>query len=133
MGHNSWIAKAERIETVQRDETSQELAADARAVVDKWNADIERRKESQFGYADRKRYPQFSPHIGAALRASKPWLRVLCMACQQVGDVDLRTIVRPSDTPVAEIYDALHCLRCRGGTAVEILGLFGFQDDQTAG
>ena len=35
MGHNSWIAKAERIERIQRDETSRELIADAVALADK--------------------------------------------------------------------------------------------------
>src|SRR4051812_44427230 len=53
MGHNSWIARAERIESIQRAETSRGLIADAVALVDKWNADIERRKDSQYGYADR--------------------------------------------------------------------------------
>ena len=40
MGH-----RVERIESVQRAETSRELIADAVALVDKWNVDIERRKD----------------------------------------------------------------------------------------
>ena len=45
-GHNSWIAKVKRIEFFQRGETSRELIADAVALVDKWNADLERCKEA---------------------------------------------------------------------------------------
>ena len=41
MGHNSWIARVERIEAAQRAEASAELIADAVALVDKWNADSE--------------------------------------------------------------------------------------------
>ena len=66
----------ERIEAAQRAEASAELIADAVALVAKWNADIERRKDSQYGYADRARLPQFSPHIGAAILAKKSWLRL---------------------------------------------------------
>lgn len=53
MGHNSWIANAERIETTRRAETSRELIVDAVALVEKWNADLEARKEAQYGYAER--------------------------------------------------------------------------------
>jgi hypothetical protein len=49
MGHNSWRAKAKRIESVQRADTSRELIADAVALVEKWNADLQRRKDSQYG------------------------------------------------------------------------------------
>ena len=35
MGHNSWIARVERIESMQRAETSRELIADAIALVGK--------------------------------------------------------------------------------------------------
>jgi hypothetical protein len=42
-------------------------------LVAKWNSDIERRKDSQYGYADQAWLTQFSPHIGAAILA----LRVL--------------------------------------------------------
>ncbi len=72
MGHNSRIARVARIESVQRAEASAELIADAVALISKWNADIERRKNSQYGYTDRARLPLFSPHIGAAILARKP-------------------------------------------------------------
>src|SRR5687767_14098277 len=131
MGHNSWKAKVERIESLQRDETSRELVADAVAVVEKWNADIERRKDAQYGYADRRRYPQFCPHIGAAILAGKPFLRLLCPGCQQQGDVDLRKVVRPSSFPIDALYDALTCTfgLCRGdGPRPVMLGLFAYRD-----
>jgi len=85
MGHNSWRAPAKRSERIQRDETSRELVADAVALVEKWNADLERRKEAQYGYAHRARLPQLSPHIGAAILARKPWLRLQCLACGHQG------------------------------------------------
>jgi len=135
MGHNGWIARAARFESVQRTETSRELMDDAVALVGKWNTDIERRKGSQYGYADRARLPQFSPHIGAAILAKKPWLRLLCPACQQQGAVDLRKVVRPADYPIAGLYDALTCTfgPCRGdGPRPVMLGLFAGRADPAA-
>ena len=102
------------------------MIADAATLVDKWNAGLERRKESQYGYADRKRYPQFSPHIGAAILAKKRWLRLQCPACGQQGEVDLRKVVRPSSFPIDGLYDALRCTfgPCRGdGPPPVMLGL----------
>src|SRR5690242_7571781 len=116
MGHNSWRAKVERIESVQRSDTERELALDAASVVDKWNADLDLRRDAAHGHAERRQYPQFSPHIGAAIRAGKPWLRLFCPACRQFGDLDLRKVVRPPDTPIGAIYDVLVCTfgGCRG-------------------
>ena len=125
----------ERIEAAQRAEASAELIADAVALVAKWNADIERRKDSQYGYADRARLPQFSPHIGAAILAKKSWLRLLCPACQQQGAVDLRKMVRPADYPIDGLYDALTCTfgPCRGdGPRPVMLGLFASRADPAA-
>ena len=104
-----------------------------------WSANgtlnIERRKDSRYGYADRARLPQFSPHIGAALLAQKPWLRLLCPAFQQQGAVDLRKVVRPADYPIAGLYDALTCTfgPCRGdGPRPVMLGLFAGRADPAA-
>ena len=111
------------------------MIADAVALVAKWNADIERRKDSQYGYADRARLPQFSPHIGAAILAKKSWLRLLCPACQQQGAVDLRKMVRPADYPIDGLYDALTCTfgPCRGdGPRPVMLGLFASRADPAA-
>lgn len=134
MGHNSWRAKVERIENQQRDDTARELAADAVAVVDKWNADLELRRQDRYGLADRRHYPQFSPHIGAALRAGTPWLRLFCPACEQFGDLDLRQVVRPADTPIGAIYDVLVCTfggcRGRGDSPPPVpVGLYAGPDD----
>ena len=126
MGHNSWIAKVKRIEFFQRGETSRELIADAVALVEKWNADLERRKAAEYGYFDRARLPQFSPHIGAAILARKPWLRLQCPACGQQGEIDLRKVVRPSSFPIDGLYDVLKCTfgPCRGdGPRPVMLGL----------
>lgn len=128
MGHNSWKAKVRRIEASQRDETDRELHADAVALVDKWNADLEtRRTKAQYGRTDLNRLPQFSPNIGAAVRAGKPVLRLVCPACRVQGEVDLRKVVRPRDFPIVSIYDALVCAsgRCRGDSPPpEMIGLF---------
>jgi hypothetical protein len=77
------------------------LRADAENIVARWNAELA---------ADQA--PQFSPTIQAALRAERPFLRLLCPGCLQYGHVDLRKIVRPADYPIMGIYDAL---RCHGG------------------
>jgi hypothetical protein len=116
MGHNSWRAKADRIEFIQRGDTNRELEADAVVVVEKWNADLELRRQDKYGFHERRHYPQFSPHIGTAIRAGKPFLRLYCPACQQFGDLDLRNVVRPPDTPIGAIYDFLVCTfgGCRG-------------------
>ena len=134
MGHNSWRAKVKRIEDQQRDSTDRELLADAVALVDRWNADLARRSDAAYGFAERARYPQFSPHIGAAIRAGKPFLRLLCPACRQHGEVDLRKVVRPDDFPIGAIYDAMVCTfggcRGRGDNPPPIpVGLFARPDD----
>ena len=111
------------------------MIADAVALVAKWNADIERRKDLQYGYADRARLPQFSPHIGAAILAKKSWLRLLCPVCQQQGAVDLRKMVRPADYPIDGLYDALTCTfgPCRGdGPRPVMLGLLASRADPAA-
>jgi hypothetical protein len=96
------------------------------ALVEKWNADLERRKTAEYGYTDRARLPQFSPHIGAAILARKPWLRLQCPACGQQGEIDLRKVVRPASFPIDGLYDALRCTfgPCRGdGPRPVMLGL----------
>lgn len=126
MGHNSWIARVKRIEGNQRHATDREMAADAVALVEKWNADLERRKDAAYGFGARAELPQFSPTIGAALRAGKPFLRVWCRACDQVGHVDLRRVVRPREFPIVAIVDALRCQgACRGAGDPVLIGLVG--------
>ena len=43
--------------------------ANAVALVEKWNADLERRKDANYGHADRARLPQF--HRTSSLRSSQ--------------------------------------------------------------
>lgn len=92
------------------------MRADAISNVERWNADIAARQSGAGVFFNYKRLePQFTPTIGAALLAKKPFLRLYCPGCQQHGDVDLRRIVRPADFPITGIYDALTCVTgCRG-------------------
>ena len=59
-------------------------AADARALVEEWN----RRVAAGID-------PQYSPTIGCAILANRPFLRLLCHGCRQYADLDLRKVVRP--------------------------------------
>jgi hypothetical protein len=131
MGHNSWHGKVEKVESAQQRETDLELVADAERLIEKWNADIERRKAALYGRTALQQLPQFSPTIRAALRARKPFLRLLCPACRQQGEVDLRKVVRPPETLIMSIYDALVCTTgCRGDSPrPHVIGLFAGRDN----
>lgn len=87
---------------------------EAVAIVEQWNVQL----------AD-KRVPQFSPTIGAAIRAGKPWLRLHCPGCRQVYEIDLRRIVRPQDFPITALRAALVCesMCRREGPQPELLEL----------
>jgi hypothetical protein len=95
---------------------AEELAArkEATELVERWNADLAG-----------GRAPQFSPTIGAAMRAGKPWLRLHCPGCRQVYQIDLRCIVRPHDFPITALRAALVCesMCRRAGPKPELLGL----------
>jgi hypothetical protein len=95
---------------------AEELAArkEATKLVERWNAELAA-----------KRSPQFSPTIGAAMRAGKPWLRLHCPGCRQVYEIDLRRIVRPHDFPITGLRAALVCesMCRRTGPKPELLGL----------
>ena len=114
MGHNSGARTEQmRIATL----TAREKAArdaQARAIVEKWNAELAAAKR-----------PQFSPTLEAAFRARRPWLRLFCAGCQQQYEIDLRKIVRPQDFPIMALRGALVCeSMCRGGgPAPQLLGL----------
>ena len=105
------------------------MIADAVAL----GSQVERRhraaeEDSQYGYADRARLPQFSPHIGAAILAKKSWLQLYCPACQQQGAVDLRKMVRSADYPIDGRVRRAHMhirpLPWRDGPRPVMLGLF---------
>ena len=99
---------ASQVQDRQRDE------AEARRIVDAWNAQIEQR-----------RVPQFSPTIGAAINAGKPWLRLHCPGCRQVYEIDLRRIVRPREFPIAALQLTCESGCRRQGPKPELVGLFG--------
>jgi hypothetical protein len=114
MGHNSG-QRAEELRVAAltaRDKAARD--AQARAIVEKWCAEL----------ADAKR-PQFSPTLEAAFRARRPWLRLFCAGCQQQYEIDLRKIVRPQGFPIMALRGALVCESiCRGGgPAPQLLGL----------
>jgi hypothetical protein len=95
---------------------AEELAArkEATELVERWNAELAA-----------TRVPQFSPTIGAAMRAGKPWLRLYCPGCRQVYQIDLRCIVRPQDFPITGLRAALVCesMCRRAGPKPELLGV----------
>ena len=62
--------------------------------------------------AGRGRPPVFYPTIGATIVAGQPFLTYLCPACQQVGEVDVRTIQRHPGATIASLIPALSCQRC---------------------
>ena len=70
--------------------------AQAVRIVEAWNAEL-----------TRDRVPLFSPPLGAAFLARRPWLRLFCPGCQQQYEIDLRRIVRPSDFPIMGLRAAL--------------------------
>jgi hypothetical protein len=90
---------------------------EARRIVDRWNAQLEQRRP-----------PQFSPTLGCAINAGKPWLRLHCPGCHQVHEIDLRRIVRPREFPIAGL--ALTCeSMCRRQTSPpKLLGLFALPE-----
>jgi hypothetical protein len=114
MGHNSGQRTEElRVAALTaRDKAARD--AQARAIVEKWCAEL----------AGNKR-PQFSPTLEAAFRARRPWLRLYCPGCQQQYEIDLRKIVRPQDFPIMALRAVLVCeSMCLGsGPAPQLLGL----------
>ena len=54
----------------------------------------------------------------------------------QLGDLDLRTVVRPADRPIGAICDVLICTfggcRGRGDNPPPLIGLFASKDDPVA-
>ena len=76
--------------------------------------------------------PSASLADAVRLLAGKPWLRVLCPACGQVGNINLAKVVRPPDTPIGAIYDVANCTTgiCRGDAPPPVpLGLYAGKDD----
>lgn len=93
-------AEAEKIARARR-MLDKQIVEDAERLVAEWN-------DRQTG-----RMPHlFSPSIGAALRAGKPWLWAECPGCRTIRDVDLRTVERHPDATVTSLIPALSCRSC---------------------
>jgi len=54
----------------------------------------------------------FYPTLGTALATSCHWLHVICPACQQMGETDLRNIDIHPNASIATVVRAMSCKRC---------------------
>jgi hypothetical protein len=54
----------------------------------------------------------FYPSVGTALSTGCHWLHVVCPACQQLGEVDLRMIDIHPDASIGTVVRAMSCKRC---------------------
>jgi hypothetical protein len=109
MGHNSGQREAEWREREQREAHDRERVTDAIAVVKQWNVRLAAGKPAHW-----------SPTIGAAILARKPWLRLYCPGCRQQHELDLRRVVRPREFPITALL--LTCESgCRGQSPRPVL------------
>jgi hypothetical protein len=91
--------------------------ADARAsrveavrLVEKWNA------ATAAGRGD-----LWSPTIGCAVVAERPWLDVYCPGCRTSRAVDMRTVERNPLATVNSLMLDLRCSLCLGGSPIAVL------------
>ena len=54
----------------------------------------------------------FSPSVGTALATGCHWLHVVCPACQQMGEADLRAIDIHPNASIGAVVRAMSCKRC---------------------
>lgn len=54
----------------------------------------------------------FYPSVGTALRTDCHWLHVVCPACQQTGELDLRTVDIHPNASLGTVVRKLSCQRC---------------------
>jgi hypothetical protein len=88
--------------------------ADAKAAVDRWNAQIAAGRDMLW-----------SPTIRAAMLAGTPWLDVFCPGCRTSRAIDLRTIDRHPLASVGTLVLGLRCSWCPGSAPMpKLLGLF---------
>lgn len=80
----------------------EQVRADAAELVGRWNERLVRGMPMLF-----------SPMIGAALIAGKPYLWVRCPGCRATQAIDLRTLDRHRDTMLTSLIPALSCRSCR--------------------
>jgi hypothetical protein len=66
----------------------------------------------------------WSPTIGAALKAGYHWLSVYCPGCRQIAAVDLERIDRHPWAGLTSLILSLRCKRCLGnGPLVQLRGV----------
>jgi hypothetical protein len=80
----------------------QQRRAQCAAVVKRWNEMVKG-----------LRNPGHWPSIGVAVTAGFPFLDVLCPGCQQVKQIDLRTLDRHRETRLDALIPALSCRSCQ--------------------
>jgi hypothetical protein len=82
-------------------------------VVDLWNCRQARGAE-----------PLVYPRIATAVRAGKQRLTIRCLACDLIGDADVRDFDRHPHASISSIIPALRCPRCTpNGPFVKLLRL----------
>src|SRR5665213_2335726 len=54
----------------------------------------------------------FYPSVGTALTTGCNWLHVVCPACQQIGETDLRKIDIHPHASLGTVVRAMSCRRC---------------------
>jgi hypothetical protein len=54
----------------------------------------------------------FYPSVGTALATGCHWLHVVCPACQQLGEVDLRKVDIHPNASIGTVVRAMSCKRC---------------------
>lgn len=90
--------------------------AEARMVVDVWNLRLEE-----------DRPLLFSPTLRCAILAERPWLCVVCEACDQIAGIDCRRLLYLPDRAISTFLPLLVCGRCGPGTQVRMRGLSQFR------
>jgi hypothetical protein len=106
--------RRDQLQLFMRTATAERAArAEAERVAETWNAGLAARKPAQF-----------SPTIGCAIDAGRPWLRLHCPACRQVYELDLRRIVRPRDFPITALPLVCESGCRRQAPRPEFLGLY---------
>jgi hypothetical protein len=88
------------LEKRTRDAVSEVAKRDSRRIVAIWNG--RRAKGRELG---------FHLRIGAAIAAGHLWLTFICPACQQIREIDLRTLDRHPNATIESLVLSLSCRR----------------------
>ena len=98
--HQMELEARERARRELRDATKHKRAA-AKRVMAMWNAAL------TAGWRT-----IFYPSVGTALVTGCHWLHVVCPACQQMGETDLRRVDIHPNSSIGTIVRAMSCKRC---------------------